>query len=323
MQRLRLVLSRSLAALSAVASAVMFTVVSTVMSSVVSTAGSMIGWTIVSMLASSPGAHAQSTFDTVHPIYRAHCGDCHDFQGNGNLSIASGDIGVAYGSSQLPSYFLSGQTKGAATLARIQNGDMPLGAGCSGDPNADGWNPACLSASEQAAIVAWLQAGQPGPLPTSGTTFCHGDGSATACPCGNAGANDGGCANTVSFSGAKLVAAGSASISADTFVLRGSRMPNGPVLYFQGTLRTNGGAGATFGDGLRCVSGQVVRLAAKSNAAGASQYPEIGEVPISTRGSIGAPGDTRHYQAWYRNSNTFCQPETFNLTNGATATWGP
>jgi hypothetical protein len=133
---------------------------------------------------SAAQALAQSTFDDVHPVFRAYCADCHSTQGNGGLDIAAGDITTAYASSQLPSYFVPGQTKGFAALVRIQNGDMPLGAGCSGTPAADATTPACLTASEQGRLQTWIQDGQPGPLPTTGATYCFGDGGGTPCPCG-------------------------------------------------------------------------------------------------------------------------------------------
>jgi hypothetical protein len=104
-------------------------------------------------------------------------------------------------------------------------------------------------------------------------------------------------------------------------VLRGSGMTNGSVLYFQGTTKAAGGAGTVFGDGLRCAAGTIVRLGAKTNAGGASSYPEVLDAPISVRGGVTSPGQTRTYQAWYRNSAPFCTPEGFNLTNGLSVIW--
>ncbi len=277
---------------------------------------------VLAVLIAAP-AVAQTTFDDVHPVFRTYCADCHSTQGNGGFDIARSAIDAAYLESQLPSYFVPGQTKGFATLVRIQNGDMPLGAGCSGDPSLDSGNAACLTAADQARIQAWIQDGQLGPLPTTGTTFCFGDGSGTACPCGNSGAADGGCANTVSFGGGKLVAAGTASLANDTLVLRATRMPNSSALYFQGIQPAAGGAGQLFGDGLRCVSSGVIRIGTRLNFAGASQYPEGADIAISVRGAIPAQGSTRHYQVWYRNAAAFCQPETFNLTNAVSVTWAP
>jgi Tol biopolymer transport system component len=156
-----------------------------------------------------------------------------------------------------------------------------------------------------------------------GGGYCFGDGTGTACPCGNASApgSGAGCMNSLGTSG-RLAATGSASISSDTLVLHGSGMSNSSALYFQGSASTSGGAGAVFGDGLRCASGTVVRLGTKLNAGGASQYPGAGNASISVKGMCAA-GNTRDYQAWYRNAGAFCTPSTFNLTNGVLVQWLP
>ncbi len=154
-----------------------------------------------------------------------------------------------------------------------------------------------------------------------GLPYCFGDGTGTACPCGNespAGNNEG-CLNSLG-TGGKLVVGGTASLGADTVVLSGSGMPNSSALYFQGTNQQAAGAGVQFGDGLRCAGGTVVRLKTVLNVAGASQYPEAGDPSVSVRGMIGAPG-IRTYQIWYRNAADFCTPSTFNLSNGFELTW--
>jgi hypothetical protein len=153
-----------------------------------------------------------------------------------------------------------------------------------------------------------------------GTPYCFGDGTSTACPCGNAGATGNGCASSVNALGGHLGTSGSASLAADTLVLGGSGMPNSSVLYFQGTTQLNGGLGAMFGDGLRCAGGTIIRLGTKTNVAGASQYPAAGDASVSVRGAVTAPG-TRTYQVWYRNAAAFCTPSTFNLSNGVAITW--
>ncbi len=153
--------------------------------------------------------------------------------------------------------------------------------------------------------------------------FCFGDGSGTACPCGNAGLPGNGCANSVNVNGGNLNAVGSASVGTDGFTLLGTGMPSSSALYFQGTLQSAGGAGVIFGDGLRCAAGTVIRLGTKTNVAGMSQYPVAGDLSISVKG-LNAPGDMRTYQCWYRNADpVFCTPSTFNLTNGVGVTWIP
>jgi DNA-binding beta-propeller fold protein YncE len=157
----------------------------------------------------------------------------------------------------------------------------------------------------------------------TGLAFCLGDGSGAACPCGNASAPaaQAGCLNSFG-QGGRLGATGSASLLIDTLVLAGSQMPDSSALYFQGTLRSAGGAGIAFGDGLRCAGGTNVRLATKTNSGGASQFPGPADPSVSAAGLVAAPG-TRTYQVWYRNAAPFCTADTFNLTNGWVAVWGP
>jgi hypothetical protein len=156
------------------------------------------------------------------------------------------------------------------------------------------------------------------------TSFCYGDGVATACPCGNSSSpfEQAGCSNSTGFAG-RLFDSGDASISADTLLLTATSVP-GSALFFQGTSRTAGGAGAPFGDGLRCVGGSVVRLhTVTPSGVNVASYPSgVGALPIHVLGSTAA-GDVRHYQCWYRNAAAFCTPSTFNLTQGLTITWGP
>jgi hypothetical protein len=150
----------------------------------------------------------------------------------------------------------------------------------------------------------------------TGVPYCFGDGTGTACPCGNNGAPGNGCASSVNPNGANLTTTGLSNLANDTLVLHGSGMPNSSCLYFQGTTQISN----AFGDGLRCAGGSVNRLGTKTNVGGSSQYPEPGNQPISVKGAVTAPG-TRTYQTWYRNAAAYCTPSTFNLTNGVLVTW--
>lgn len=154
------------------------------------------------------------------------------------------------------------------------------------------------------------------------SSFCSGDGSATPCPCGNAGAPGNGCANSVNAAGAVVSGSGTASITADTLTLTGLGMPDSSALYFQGTAQQGGGLGSVFGDGLRCASGFVTRLGVRPNVGGSSSYPALGDAPISIRGGVTGPG-VRIYQAWYRNAAMYCTTSTFNLTQGLRVLWWP
>ncbi len=181
---------------------------------------------------------------------------------------------------------------------------------------SDDWTASVVEAGIDAFRVS-----RPVCAPPIGT-FCYGDGSGASCPCGNNGSAGQGCANSLGHGGV-LTGTGLAVVAADTFLLTGSGMPNSSALYFQGTTQAGGGAGLSFGDGLRCVAGSIVRLGTKSNSAGGSTYPASGDPSVSVRGLVPAAGATRSYQVWYRNAAAFCTTSTFNLSNGVSVTWAP
>jgi hypothetical protein len=119
-----------------------------------------------------------------------------------------------------------------------------------------------------------------------------------------------------------LNAVGVSSIAADSLVLRGDSMPSTPVIFLQGTATANGGAGATFGDGLLCVGGTIKRLGSKVNVLGWSSYPSLGDPSVSVRGAATA-GVTLNYQIWFRDGAAFCTGATSNLTNALAVIWTP
>jgi hypothetical protein len=147
--------------------------------------------------------------------------------------------------------------------------------------------------------------------------FCFGDGSGTACPCGNAspaGAQQG-CLNSLALGG-ELRGTGAAEIGADTLVLSASNLPSSvAVLFFQGTSAI----ATAFGDGLRCAGGTLRRLGTRTASGGVATYPPAGS-SVSVAGGATA-GTTLRYQAWYRNAAAFCTSATFNLTNGLSIAW--
>jgi len=161
---------------------------------------------------------------------------------------------------------------------------------------------------------------------STGTAFCFGDGTQThACPCGNSGASGHGCANSAVSAGAFLKAMG--SVVPDRVVLNISGTPATALgIYLQGDGLV---AGATFGDGVRCTGGHLLRLAAKSAVLGASQFPEAGDASIVARsaalGDAILPGSVRYYQTYYRDpSASFCPAptgNTWNVSNGTVITW--
>jgi hypothetical protein len=240
-----------------------------------------------------------------------------DIDGDGDLDLFGGN----YGSNDFSLYVNHGDGT-FEPQARYGTGMHTLdvaAADFTGDGVIDVAAIVGLPPSGIGTAVALIEGRTPSTLFTS---FCAGDVSASACPCGNVGASGHGCASSVSTSGALLAGAGQASLASDSVVLSGSGMPDSSALYFQGTLRQAGGAGAAFGDGLRCAGGTIVRLGTQINAGGTSQYPAAGDAPVSTKGLITGPG-VRTYQVWYRNAAAFCTSSTFNLSNGVETTWTP
>lgn len=166
-------------------------------------------------------------------------------------------------------------------------------------------------------VASWSACGE------TGRTFCFGDGSSVACPCGNASSvgDRAGCLNSL-LRGGTLRGSGESSLANDTLVLSGAEMTNSSALYFQGVNVSNGGFGVTFGDGITCVAGPFIRLGTKTNAAGASSYPVLGDLSVSVRGQVSS-AVTRRYAVRYRNPAAFCTADTFNYTNALEVVWRP
>jgi hypothetical protein len=152
----------------------------------------------------------------------------------------------------------------------------------------------------------------------AGVGYCFGDGTATACPCGNTGGAGQGCANDSGL-GSVLESTGSNSVGADDLILSASNLPSGPGLFFQGNNAVNSGNGNPFGDGLRCAGGGVRRLEVQfANAA--NGFSTSTTTSVSGGGAVSA-GDTKRYQYWYRDAGTSPCSTLFNLSNGYEITW--
>ena len=159
------------------------------------------------------------------------------------------------------------------------------------------------------------------------TPFCAGDGSlATACPCGNTGAAGRGCDNSSATGGSLLVASG--STNPDTVVLTASdELPTVLSIFLQGDASLP--AGTAFGDGVRCVAGNLKRLYVKNASGGSVSAPSGGDPSITAQsaalGDPIAPGTTRHYQVYYRDPVLpFCdtpQGNSWNVSNGVSIAW--
>ena len=153
-----------------------------------------------------------------------------------------------------------------------------------------------------------------------GTPVCFGDGSATPCPCGNVDlAGDAGCANSTG-AGCVLSASGSTSVAADDLELEATNaLPNQPGVFFQGDQLLGGGAGVVFGDGLRCVGQNVIRLEVRVPDASGDAATTL---DLAALGGVSS-GDTKHYQYWYRDPNGSPCGAGFNLSNALSITWTP
>lgn len=149
------------------------------------------------------------------------------------------------------------------------------------------------------------------------------------CPCGNAGIGVAGCDNSFGTGGVQLTAVGEPSVTNDTVTLVATGFnPNASPtgLFFQGTLRANGGIGIPLNDGLLCTTGTIVRLRGKAANGGAMSFGfgNPADIAVSVRGELPASGGTRFYQVWYRNQAAmFCTLERFNMSNGVEIDWAP
>ena len=160
-----------------------------------------------------------------------------------------------------------------------------------------------------------------------GFPFCFGDGTGTvACPCGNLGTTGRGCANSQNAAGAQLAASG--TTTPDTLVLTSSgELANAFSILLQGT--TELATPVSFGDGLRCVGGNLKRLYLHAASGGVVVFPPSGSLSISAQsaalGDPIAPGSTRRYQVYYRDpSASFCaspQGNTWNVSNAQRVQW--
>jgi hypothetical protein len=145
-----------------------------------------------------------------------------------------------------------------------------------------------------------------------GAAYCFGDGSGSACPCGNESSTRAGCTNS-SGRGAVLSGSGSGSVAMDDLELAGGALiPGESALLFAGLVATGQGAGVFFGDGLRCAGGSVQRLGVRVPAVDGTAFWGPG---LAAMGDFGA-GDTRRFQIWYRDPTGSPCGAGFNLSNG-------
>lgn len=119
-------------------------------------------------------------------------------------------------------------------------------------------------------------------------------------------------------SGALIGSQGSTSISQNDFTLVASGAPPFKMgRFYYGTATKN----KPFGDGYRCVGGQITRLSTFAVAPDGQAIQPIDFTSLpSSKGQI-LPGSTWYFQFWYRDP-TFGQAG-FNLSDGLAATFCP
>jgi hypothetical protein len=157
-----------------------------------------------------------------------------------------------------------------------------------------------------------------------GAGACFGDGVAGACPCSNhSDPHLGrGCVQS-SLNSLHLYAAG--TTSPDTMRIythdeyEHNNLNTSVIVIAQGSSI---GAPQAFGDGLLCVGGPLLRLYTRISADSSAPIP--GEPSISARsaalGDPLAPGSTRWYFAFYRDSSaTWCPAPAGNVFNSSNA----
>jgi hypothetical protein len=167
------------------------------------------------------------------------------------------------------------------------------------------------------------------PARAQSTSFCFGDGSVVACPCANDGLAGRGCDNAAATGGARLTVTGTAQ--PDTIVLLADGvMPGSLAIFLQGDAAH---APVPWGDGLRCVGGNLVRLTGHHAFPSTTQVwaphepgldPSISALS-ALRGDPLGPGAIRSYQVYYRDAvEAFCpapQGATWNATNAVRIVW--
>ncbi|MFK8030667.1 MAG: thrombospondin type 3 repeat-containing protein [Gammaproteobacteria bacterium] len=103
-----------------------------------------------------PNATGASFAANVQPILTTKCVPCHSGLGFGghNMATVYGDSLNAAAHPTCP-----GLTVGACALVRVRAGEMPPGAGCTGNPVTDAGNVSCMNYAEQTLLSSWINGG--------------------------------------------------------------------------------------------------------------------------------------------------------------------
>ena len=157
-----------------------------------------------------------------------------------------------------------------------------------------------------------------------------GTGGTLPCPCSNPPATAGvGCDNSSATGGARLQAAGVASILVDSLAFTATAMkPTATCTVWQATGFVPGGI--QMGQGIRCGNGVLKRLYGKTATSGSIQAPTGSDPSVSARSSfLGDPlaaGQHRYYFVSYRDPSVLggCSALfTFNVSQMLDIVWMP
>jgi hypothetical protein len=170
-------------------------------------------------------------------------------------------------------------------------------------------------------------ASQPG-----GDDCIPGVGSVVGCPCMNPQAPAGstrGCNNSSSTGGAILLSVGAPSLASDTLVFHAmNEQFTASSILLQGSAFN--ASGVVFGQGVRCASGNLLRLYVHTADGGSVAAPAGGDPSVSARsaalGDLIAAGSMRQYLMYYRDPTVLggCpSSSTFNATQGQSISWMP
>ena len=161
------------------------------------------------------------------------------------------------------------------------------------------------------------------------TSFCTpGQGVVIPCPCSNPPSGpDRGCDNSSATGGAVLSASGVAALTADTLVFSTSgERPTATSIVLQAL--TSNTTGVAFGQGVRCLSNNPLRLYVKNAVGGSISAPSGTDLSVSARaaalGDTISPGQSRTYAVYYRDPVVLggCMSEnTFNITQSGSVVW--
>jgi hypothetical protein len=166
------------------------------------------------------------------------------------------------------------------------------------------------------------------------TSLCDpGSAGVADCPCSNPPSGPGrGCDNSSATGGAVLLASGIGYLAMDSLLFTTSgEKPNPLSILMQGNAAFPGGT--TFGQGLRCLGGTIIRrLFIRFASGGSVTFPDhaAGDPSVSARSSsLGDPihaGESRWYLVYYRDPLPLgaCPAwATFNATQTGQVSWSP